>query len=224
MGDIVRTIAAGGAEKVAAAGDYVHVKTANMAFHLVFEDENYGKIEVTQGDQVRLKGDISGFRIENKDLANPLNVELIVGFGAFRAGQLVGSIDSINTIVNPVTVNAHDVNNIVNPLKPNTLVSKYYDNTASLALQTIVAPAANINGIRIDLASITIYNGDTALLAKASAPLSSTDAFAYHILYAVSGTWITTNLPNPIIIPAGLGLYVKPSNGSQNASVCYEVL
>jgi len=219
MGDIIRTITAGGSEKVAAAGDYVHVKTADRAFHLVFEDENYGKIEVTQGDQVRLKGDLSGFRIENKDTINALNVELIVGFGAFRAGQLVGSIDSVNTIVNPVENKAH----------VSASLNKGWLYTASAAPLTVVAPASNVNGILIHNAAALSLSALSSVLcgvvANVAAPVGINDPGNIRFCFSMGGSMVHNQLNNTIHIPAGHGVYcISSTTGGAYYTVVLEVL
>jgi len=215
MGDIIRIIKPGGSEKVAAAGDYVHVKTANRAFHLVFEDENYGKIEVTQGDQVRLKGELSGFRIENKDQLNALNVELIVGFGAFRAGQLVGSIDSLNSIINPV---------VIKRIMPHGYAGHYQIYSVTAFSATLVLPAANINGVIASNINVSSNISTVAVVAHYSAPISPLDNTVARVISRVPGGWGShQNNEGNIFIPAGLGLYVV-SNGTAMTSLDYEVL
>mgnify|MGYP001615637894 CR=1 FL=1 len=103
----------------------------------------------------------------------------------------------------------------------------YYRFSISIALNTIVAPAANTKGIRVRYARVQAYSGVTRLMAKTSAPADVTDGVEI-LGAAVTGSVanIYVVLPDEKIIPPGFGLYEQSNNGAQEGivSVDYEVL
>lgn len=118
-------------------------------------------------------------------------------------------------------------------LDPWTLgASKYERYSASTAVNTIVTPAANVNGIELITAlcgsnAATAYNGGecrSTLMAKTSAPSGITDTTAHRILFSNNG--ITDSIRHPIIIPAGMGLYEVSDHASIKGlvSVTYNTL
>lgn len=119
---------------------------------------------------------------------------------------------------------------ITDPLTPQTYAASYYRFSASNALNTVVTPAANLNGIRIDAAWMAnSSNYGQAILAKSSAPSSYADTTADPLLVKFSGsaTEGLVILPAcPLIIPAGLGLYEKcnSAGATSAAGIIYEVL
>lgn len=108
-----------------------------------------------------------------------------------------------------------------------SLVSAYFRRTTSSALNTIVAPASNVAGVRVDAA--TIYgatgNGLVRIMAKSSAPTSVNDTGAHTLLMTYAELQIVDR-EVPIILPAGVGLYeqAEAAAGNSFVSVSYEVL
>lgn len=98
-----------------------------------------------------------------------------------------------------------------------------YGSQATVTLVTLVAPAANINGIRLVDAGIYIVGGGeiVSLIAKGSAPSSYVD----NPLLMSINTGDFKNLPNERNIPAGMGLYILASGVVIHAwHASYEVL
>lgn len=118
-------------------------------------------------------------------------------------------------------------------LTPKTLVTSYFAGVTS-TLVTIVTPAANSNGVRIDGITWSVDSSTLSvrshLLSKTSAPASYNDKSA-RLLSAFfwdnSATALlhTSQREFPFIVPAGEGLYTQASaaNGG-SIGIDYEVL
>ena len=109
---------------------------------------------------------------------------------------------------------------------PRVGVSRYFRNSISGVLNTIVTPAANVAGIRLAFALIVNDTGGQpgALLAKSSAPASVGDTSAISILVANGGN-ISSRLAFEVVVPPGLGLYEQAgASGTSTTDVSYEVL
>lgn len=120
---------------------------------------------------------------------------------------------------------------VIDEVKPTILGETSYNRySASSAMNTIVTPAANINGIR--LTSVTLYNAVSAfssLLFKTSAPTGFNDGnvIGYSYAYEAGGVQRSHILTvMPVVIPAGYGLY-EGSNSASNitaVSLTYDLL
>lgn len=147
-----------------------------------------------------------------------------IGFAAQVSGniQIVGG--SQNT-ANPPIIDT--VNSIINPLTPRTLVTQW-GAPSGTTLQTLVTPAANTNGIRVDADGVVVTGstGQCRFMAKTSAPASIGDMSARTInWYHITTSARTGGSPQyPFIIPAGEGLYFQADATSIQATIDYEVL
>ena len=107
------------------------------------------------------------------------------------------------------------------------LDSNYIRNSISNVAQTIVAPASNVNGVRIDGVFLQCETGfSIRALARGSAPGSVfVTGLTLGMIRNVGAQgigWITY----PLIVPAGVGIY-EISNDGVNTSVCsvnYKIL
>lgn len=122
------------------------------------------------------------------------------------------------------------VDTVTNPLQPQTLSSSDVRALGS-TLVTLVTPAANTAGVRIDSINFTRHtnDGSARLMSKTSAPSSYSDNAARTLLWTFQNatvalyTWDSITLP--VIVPAGEGLYLQGSAANVSwSSVNYEVL
>ena len=107
----------------------------------------------------------------------------------------------------------------------------HFTYTGTTATHTVVAPAANANGVRIDATALFAYAGGSygaaSILAKSSVPVDYKDGAAVVLAYkGPSIGWLNIRRPDQIILPAGMGLFVFISSSSYmlGASVDYEIL
>lgn len=77
--------------------------------------------------------------------------------------------------------------------------------------QTVVSPAANINGILVTDCSVMATHGSNVpwptLIAKTSAPANYTDGDVIHCPNNGTGSFTLGTMDYPILVPAGKGLY-----------------
>ena len=159
----------------------------------------------------------AGFWFEDEDIthvqvtsASAQTIEVISGAGK------VG-INKTTTSINGGT------------LDPSTL-STHYGYHVGTALQTIVTPAANVNGVRVDSITKSYLQsyGTLSVMTKTSAPADYKDITARHLFSwysnAVDGN-LVDKADFPLIIPAGEGLYTV-SDIINNGTVLieYEIL
>jgi len=219
------------------------MKTFNYTFN-AGETKQYpsGKffILITAGDDVnvtykRNNGEIdesavgvqSGYYVELDDgfdlvevySATAQTVKIAIsksGSGGFNISSTVltgGVIDTIKNVT-PVTLTTH-------------ARSVSYVGTT---LQTIVTPASNINGIRIDNLGFILLNiaGVANIISKSSAPINYSDANANILATCnVTGTYagMVDKINTPIILPVGVGLYMMANiDNVATAHIDYEIL
>lgn len=109
--------------------------------------------------------------------------------------------------------------------------TEYKRTSISTALNTVVTPAANTNGIIITSALAGVAGGETRIMAKTSAPASLEDGVLIYAHYSSSsGTYyqeiVSPVVTLPIQIPAGFGLYEQSSSAiiTSYVQISYEVL
>jgi hypothetical protein len=111
-----------------------------------------------------------------------------------------------------------DINNIgtvslISAITPRSLgTSTYYRSSASAALNTILAPASNVNGVVIVSAALHGAADAIRMMAKSSAPSSFSDTSAMEIATRMS-TAVGGFVSMPLLVQAGLGLY-EQANGT----------
>jgi len=106
----------------------------------------------------------------------------------------------------------------------------YFRESSSSALNTILAPASNTNGVLITAVWAWAWGTSLRIMAKASAPTAWNDPAAIPLV-TVSAASSTApaesggSIAVPIIVPAGLGLYEQAAGIYWGAvSMAYEVL
>ena len=108
-------------------------------------------------------------------------------------------------------------------------VTGFFYAGADVALQTIVAPAANTNGVIVTSAGMHVITDNTRarVMAKASAPTSVDDSTALTLCIGGYGLIKPTLVSSmPCVLPPGVGLYAQKSDANAGATYfCdYEVL
>jgi hypothetical protein len=89
--------------------------------------------------------------------------------------------------------------------------------------QQIVAPAANVNGVVIRLATLKTASGQIALFADTSAPSGPLDV-TKRAICSIDNSGYLTQWIRDVFIPAGRGLWVVGNNGSTDFWVTYVIL
>ncbi len=145
--------------------------------------------------------------------ASAQNVTLIVGFGRFGSNKTSTQIEG--GTLTPVSIGS----------------TAYYRNSSSAALNTIVAPASNTNGIKITSVGLKSNGTGINVMVKESAPTSYSDgrSVIYQDRAGSSANYnalSTAIVAMPILVPAGVGLYEQcQSSGTPSAVfLSYEVL
>ncbi len=116
---------------------------------------------------------------------------------------------------------------LIREITPPSLATPYGVFGVASTLQTIVAPASNTAGIRINRATITAVqaNSVSRLMTKTAAPSGVSDTAAGTLLYASSAAPLQHSEAE-VIVPAGQGLYFQTTDSASTSSVMvdYEVL
>ncbi|MDX8400896.1 MAG: hypothetical protein R8K20_11725 [Gallionellaceae bacterium] len=231
MSDVALVIQIGRAERVEQVGEYIAVKESNVPVDIHIQ--GVGTMKMQKGEVWRIKGGFDGFSIENYG-AVAGNILLAVGYGDYRAALSVGNLDTINTIVNPITINTPSVQKIIETVNVSKAARSFpgsynFYSVPAFAPVEIIAPLANVNGVVIGNIGICAnVNVTAAFLGKATLPVGGVGAAyadnqcrvygrvlgGFTCLGAVSGEFI---------IPAGLGLYAV-SDGMVTMNLEYEVL
>ena len=117
----------------------------------------------------------------------------------------------------------------INQIAATILEAGYIRFTVSALIQTIVLPAQNVNGLRIDYAHLYGAAGSIMrTMIKQSVPVSVVDGTAFtlqlNIVNVNSGQVEAMALP--LIVPAGYGLYEASSDAvnQSGCSVDYKIL
>ncbi|WP_259464014.1 hypothetical protein [Pseudomonas protegens] len=91
-------------------------------------------------------------------------------------------------------------------------IGKHFGNLFPKGVVQIVSPAENLNGLTIQTAYIDPADGYVNLYASEAAPASAGDANT-RIIFCGNGPAVATShslitLPEPLFVPAGMGLWV----------------
>ena len=116
----------------------------------------------------------------------------------------------------------------INAIQSTVFSGQVYNRaTVNSVLQTIVLPAANVNGVRIDLCSVFSQTGETErIMAKQSAPTALWDTAALTLCASIAGGAGTFAATYPLQVSAGYGIY-EQSNDAVAVSVAlinYKIL
>lgn len=141
---------------------------------------------------------------------NPQVMKVGVGYGSSGSEKIEGVIQ---------------VSEVVAPLAPHELADSYFYGDGSVAVETIVAPAANTNGIVIYAASAYSGGGGGArVMFKSSIPSGWSDTGAGTLAACHAGVSIQQEKALPLLIPAGKGLFCVKTTVSGQCSIEYRVL
>lgn len=105
-------------------------------------------------------------------------------------------------------------------MEPVTLGAKFY-NSSGMGITVIVKPADNVAGLVIQTCT-AIGAFDAAIMTGTTAPLDANDYRTKPAVLAMGGG--TAQLPNPVHIPAGFGLWSLTPNGTARVSMTYDLL
>lgn len=140
------------------------------------------------------------------------------------------SAQTVNIISGSSDVGVNKTTTSINggTLDPQTLDTSYLG-TFTASLDTIVTPAANVAGIRIDGVNFTYIagtNGFGRIMFKTSAPSGMNDGsgLLYVSNYYTQTRFDVDKIECPIIIPAGNGLYAQSGNTIGGYMIHYELL
>lgn len=115
---------------------------------------------------------------------------------------------------------------MIGTLTPPTMVTSYRRRTASNALNTVVAPASNTKGIVCWRGGIAGGNCYGRIMAKSSAPGTIDDTamnvWEFSDLDSDNLADKMNNFDNPVIVPAGLGIYEQCSHATNTSTVWLE--
>jgi len=201
----------GSNKTVLRGGDYFTIEESTADLDVRIKDARGNEIGFVQNVA-------AGFWIEVPDMgylevesATAQTASFIVGSGKFGVNKTTTSING-------------------GQLTPRTLLT-HYGSVVGSSLLTIVTPAANTDGIRIDNITNLPNSSSTwfTVMAKTFAPTAYNDTsarFLYaHTLAASSSAILVDKIEMPVIIPAGEGLYAQGSAAnSGNLTIAYEVL
>lgn len=111
------------------------------------------------------------------------------------------------------------------------LSTTLYSQASATTATTIVAPAANTNGVRINSINSTVGGGaaNRAFFIGLAAPASVVDVTANkHIIYSIlaaTGQVVIDKTPMPFIVPPGYGIYdISNAVAASYSHMNYQVL
>lgn len=213
---------------VSKPGTFIMLKSAAGGVRVKVGGKEFDMVE---SDLAEIEGGFNSFEItDTSGAANA--VVVVVGRGAFRRLQISGTVGITGNLAGiTADVNIADGGNVISvddngvPLTAHSLSSSYFRWSTSSALNTIVTPAANVNGVRVYAGGCGNVDTLSRIMAKATAPTSSTDAAAGTLFMTVARSR-TCAVGLPLIVPAGLGVYEQAGTSSviSHAWLEYEVL
>ncbi len=184
--------------------------------------ENGEEFTLSPGGVVRLSP-FEELRVSHNSASDQI-VPLFVGYDTdAQTAQVSGNMEIIGGSSN--TLNPPSIQQIIDPVKPRTIGTSYYSGVVA-GLVTMVAPSANVNGVRVDFATARGYpSTEAAVLVNTVTPASARDGAI--IVWGVENTAgngqmkVASGLP--VIIPPGHGLFGYTSASSYLSAV-WEVL
>lgn len=162
------------------------------------------ELKAGQGYNIGLP--INGFTLKNNHTAEQV-IEFETAFGEIVDNSVAGTVN----IGNEPKLTPQDIGDL-----------GFYRTGASSLLDTIVAPAANVNGIVLTSYALRAYNEHIRLMVKGSAPTGYNDPAARTIaLWETTSTSITyeSKVKLPLFILPGDGLYAQCSGGINTSHV-----
>lgn len=186
-------------------------------------------VELTPGRTVTLTEASDGLLVSNASTGADITGKLTFGDGTVADDAVVGAVDlnaATLTALESVDLNAATLNALRYPLEHTASFSDAAVAAANTA-QTIFAPAANPNGVillnahardRTTLDSIIKFICHTAAPTTVHQGVTVAQGVGDWITPAGSNEAISVNLPAPVFIPAGSGLYFISNNASSLAA------
>ena len=156
-----------------------------------------------------------GIEIESAD-ASAQTVKIGISDDPIFYQRMVGEVQITGTL--PAFAADPQIAGITNPLTPHEIATTHYERLSGStdALETIVTPAANTNGVVIYAARIkTAIGYHMRLMVKQSAPTAWDDTDAISNMHNSSSSTIgrleSLKCAFPVKIPAGYGVYIQSS-------------
>lgn len=198
-------------------GKYFTIEESTADVDVAFLDNSGQQIGVAENVASGFWCEVPAFGSVQITSASAQTISVIIGGGSDSAPIRFG--------VNKTTTS---INGGI--MSPRELVTGYFYQAAVATLQTVVTPAANTAGVRIDSAVMHSASGFGRIMAKTSAPSSVTDTAArtiaqYTSMGASNVQAESRYTGDSILLPAGEGLYHQVNGAYQNyVSINYEVL
>ncbi len=208
-------------EKYDVSGNYIRLSSASVP--ITFKTVNGDNVTLEQGGAARVSS-FNYLLISHSDAAIQ-DIKFYIGDkNEIITEQKFSGISEIVGGANNLS-NPPNVKSVINPLIPNT-AQTMFNAVAGNVLVTLVAPASNINGVRIDAINIfRLLGSDTNVLIKTSAPTAYNDINASIIYKIYNGSILVIDKANfPLIIKAGYGLYVMGNTQTTDISILGEIL
>lgn len=189
-------LSAGQSINIPAVGDYFRVQSSTGAIDVTID--GVGTLpDLLNGQGIK---NIPFGRLTIKDKSGAANAGVIlVAFEEFIDNRTYGVND----------LSAGTLNTLRQPL---AATGSFASTTtlAAAAVETVLAPASNINGAIILTGQMTVYTGSTNLVTKTSAPTSGIDGEVIATVLNTAGGAIpqaNTLIQTPQFVPAGRGIY-----------------
>ena len=190
--------------------DYFIVFSADQAFQLALDDEPFS--DFAAGRSVNPDDLFEKVRIKNLS-GSALTLEYAFGIGGVddNALQVLGIVSVKNETGGTLQTNNPDLETLLkndedqrSPVSVKGGSSVAASNTA--AVQTLVTPAANVNGLILRHVSMTTVSGQACtLFADTAAPSGYLDLTKDVVFHSRDSNQV--NHYEPVFIPAGQGLY-----------------
>lgn len=191
---------AGGDEIVVRGGTYLRLLSTTAVVNMTVWRSGGLLAEfssVQQGlawESLNDKGELFPFDEVRIASATAQTVQVAIGFGRCFNDATSGNVTITGGALTPTTLSG---------------TAAYERNSASAALGTIVAPATNVNGVRINLGWVTANGIDSRLMIATAAPGTWQDGAC--VLFHRSGSSSADCLSFPVLVPAGYGIYEQAS-------------
>jgi hypothetical protein len=105
-------------------------------------------------------------------------------------------------------------------MEPVTLGAKFY-NSDAIGVTELIKPEDNVAGVVIRTCTAT-GSFNAALITGTTKPKDASDYRAKPALLTLGGN--TIQLPYPVLLPAGFGLWSTSMNGNIRVSLTYDLL
>ena len=206
-------------------GEFFYVLECDQADFLMAMDESgldFTKLRTYK--RVEQGAQYDSLRIFNPN-ASDLNLKIIAGFGEYGDDEVkIGGAITVTSITNPVALSTATFPDGLTEItrKGHGQAGASFAQAAFTAgVTTIVAPAANTNGIVLRVASFYCATHEAAIYTDTAAPSGWNDVTKQRLFVLSSAQGHEVR---DIFIPAGDGLYVAMSGTSGHYNLSFDIL